>query len=115
MGIVLKRRDNAPIVKEICEGIIMRLLNQENKDKLKQYIKTCLNNMLRGKYNIKYFLTSKTLKLKSSYKDWTRIAHVVLADRINKRDPGNAPQSGDRIEYAAVCVPERKGCYKVIE
>ena len=65
--------------------------------------------MLKGKYNIKYFLTSKTLKLKSSYKDWTRIAHVVLADRIDKRDPGNAPQSGDRIEYAAVCVPEKKG------
>lgn len=109
MGIVLKRRDNAPIVKEICEGIIMRLLKQENKNKLTQYIKTCINNMLKGKYNIKYFLTSKTLKLKSSYKDWTRIAHVVLADRIDKRDPGNAPQSGDRIEYAAVCVPEKKG------
>lgn len=109
MGIVLKRRDNAPIVKEICEGIIMRLLNQVDKEKLAIYIKKCLNNMLRGKYNIKYFLTSKTLKLKSSYKDWTRIAHVVLADRIDKRDPGNAPQSGDRIEYAAVCVPERRG------
>lgn len=109
MGIVLKRRDNAPIVKEICEGIIMRLLKQENKNKLTQYIKKCINNMLEGKYNIKYFLTSKTLKLKSSYKDWTRIAHVVLADRINTRDPGNAPQSGDRIEYAAICVKEKKG------
>jgi DNA polymerase delta subunit 1 len=66
--------------------------------------------MLDNGYNIKYFITSKTLKMKSSYVDWTRIAHVVLADRIEKRDPGNAPQSGDRIEYIAVKVPNmRKG------
>ena len=60
--------------------------------------------MFTGKYDIKYFLTSKTVKLKESYKDWTRISHIVLADRISKRDPGNKPQSGDRIEYAAVCI-----------
>ena len=49
--------------------------------------------MIKGKYNIKCSFTSKTLKMKSSYADWTRIAHVVLADRIEKHDPGNAPQS----------------------
>ena len=58
--------------------------------------------MFEGKYDIKYFLTSKTLKLKESYKDWTRIAHVVLAERIAIRNPGNKPQAGDRIEYAAI-------------
>ena len=58
--------------------------------------------MFDNKYGIKYFLTSKTLKSKESYKDWTRIAHVVLAERIGIRDPGNKPQSGDRIQYAAV-------------
>ena len=30
MGIVLKRRDNAPIVKEVCGGIIDCLINQRN-------------------------------------------------------------------------------------
>jgi DNA polymerase elongation subunit (family B) len=104
MGIVLKRRDNAPIVKEVCEGIITRLLNDKDPIKAKQFTEKCLTDMVDGKYDIKYFLTSKTLKLKESYADWTRIAHVVLAERIGKRDPGNKPQSGDRIEYAAVCI-----------
>ncbi len=45
--------------------------------------------MFDGKYDIKYFLTSKTLKLKESYKDWKRISHVYLADKISQRDPGN--------------------------
>ncbi len=104
-GIVLKRRDNAPIVKEICGGIINRLIDMRDPQLAKQYTIDCMNRMFNGEYNIKYFLTSKTLKMKESYADWTKIAHVVLADRIAQRDPGNCPQSGDRIEFAAVELP----------
>ena len=63
--------------------------------------------MFANKYDINYFLTSKTLKLKESYADWTRIAHVVLAERIGIRDPGNRPQSGDRITFAAIKIPNK--------
>ena len=101
-GIVLKRRDNAPIVKEICGGIINCLINDKDPNKAERYTNECLDKMFNGKYDIKYFLTSKTLKMKESYVDWTRIAHVVLADRISVRDPGNCPQSGDRIPFAFI-------------
>jgi DNA polymerase elongation subunit (family B) len=104
-GIVLKRRDNAPIVKEICGGIINRLIDLKDPEQAKKYTIDCMNSMFNGEYNIKYFLTSKTLKMKESYADWTKIAHVVLANRIALRDPGNCPQSGDRIEFAAVQIP----------
>ena len=102
MGIVLKRRDNAPIVKEICSGIIDFLINKKNPQKAREYTIECLNNLFLGKYDIKYFLQSRSLKSKESYKDWTKIAHVFLANKISQRDIGNAPQSGDRIEYAVV-------------
>ena len=103
-GIVLKRRDNAPIVKEICGGIINYLINEKDPEKAKQFTLECLRNMFNNNYNIKYFLTSKTLKMKESYSDWTKIAHCVLAERIALRNPGNSPQSGDRIEFAAVTI-----------
>ena len=102
MGLVLKRRDNAPIVKEICGGIINRLLIDKDPIKALNFTKECLDKMFAGFYDIKYFLTSKTIKSKESYKEWTRIAHIVLAERIGIRNPGNKPQSGDRIQYAAV-------------
>lgn len=105
MGIVLKRRDNAPIVKEICGGIIDQLINFRSPQGAKDYTRKCIQNMFDGKYDIKYFLTSKTLKLKESYKDWKKIAHVYMAEKIAKRDPGNNPQSGDRIEFAVIKVP----------
>jgi DNA polymerase elongation subunit (family B) len=104
MGIVLKRRDNAPIVKEICGGIIDILINKRDPEGAKDFLRKCLDNMFEGKYDIKYFLQSRTLKLKESYKDWTKIGHVYLSEKIAQRDPGNKPQSGDRIEFAVVKV-----------
>jgi len=105
MGIVLKRRDNSPIVKEVCGGIIDILINKRDPQGAKEFLRKCLDDMFAGKYDIKYFLQSRTLKLKESYKDWTRIAHVFLAEKIAIRDPGNKPQSGDRIEFSVIKVP----------
>lgn len=102
MGIVLKRRDNAPIVKLVCGGIINRLMDDKNPQLALQFTQQCLENMMNNQYNIKYFLQSRLLKMKESYKDWTRIAHVVLSERIGKRDPGNKPQAGDRISFAVI-------------
>ena len=105
MGIVLKRRDNAAIVKEICGGIINILINDRDPQGAKDFTRKCLKDMFEGKYDIKYFLQSRNLKMKESYKDWKKIAHVYLGEKIAQRDPGNAPQSGDRIEFAVIKVP----------
>jgi DNA polymerase elongation subunit (family B) len=105
MGIVLKRRDNSAIVKEICGGIINLLINDRNPQGAKDFTRKCLKDMFEGKYDIKYFLQSRNLKMKESYKDWKKIAHVYLGEKIAQRDPGNAPQSGDRIEFAIIKVP----------
>ena len=115
MGIVLKRRDNAAIVKEICGGIIDYLINKRSPEGAKQYTRKCLENMFKGEYDIKYFLQSRTLKLKESYKDWKKIAHVYLAEKIAKRDPGNTPQSGDRIEFAVIKVPMPTNGIKLLQ
>jgi DNA polymerase elongation subunit (family B) len=115
MGIVLKRRDNSAIVKEICGGIIDYLINHKSPKKATDYTRKCLQDMFDGKYDIKYFLTSKTLKLKESYKDWKRISHVYLADKISQRDPGNTPQSGDRIEFAVIQVPMPTNGIKLLQ
>jgi len=108
-GIVLKRRDNAPIVKEVCSGIIKKLIVERSPEEALDFATDTINKMFKGEFNIKYFLTSKTLKMKESYADWTRMGHVVLSERIGLRDPGNKPQAGDRITYAAIEVEDSKG------
>ena len=115
MGIVLKRRDNAIIVKEICGGLIDILINKRDPVGAKQFVKNCIQDMFDGKYNIKYFLQSRTLKLKESYKDWTKIAHIYLADKITKRNPGTSVQSGDRIEFAIIKIPVPEKNIKILQ
>jgi hypothetical protein len=106
MGIVLKRRDNANIVKKIYGGIIDIILNKQDLEGSVKFLKEELNNLVNGKADIKDLILSKTLR--SSYKDPTKIAHKVLADRIGIRDAGNKPACNDRIAYIYIKVPNAK-------
>ena len=100
MGIVLKRRDNAPIVKDIYGGIIDILMKQQNIQQATEFLKSCLQNMVDEKYPMDKLIITKSLR--SGYKNPQSIAHKVLADRITARDPGNKPSSGDRIPFVYI-------------
>ena len=97
MGIVLKRRDNAPIVKDVYGGIIDILMNEKNIDSAVKFLKKNINDLIEGKIHINKLIVSKSLR--GNYKNPQQIAHKVLADRIGKRDAGNKPRVGDRIAY----------------
>jgi DNA polymerase elongation subunit (family B) len=69
MGIVLKRRDNPPIVKKIISGMLDIMLNIMDNDQVVQYVRTSVENLLDGKFSIKNFITSKALRDGYKYKD----------------------------------------------
>ena len=129
MGIVLKRRDNANIVKKVIGGLVNIMMNENDIDKAINYIKTSINSLLNGNYPITDFITTKTLR--STYKGlkiktdkngnagdhgtwfWDDVecgqSHVKLSQRIKLRDPGNAPVVNERIPSVAVYVEKKKG------
>jgi DNA polymerase elongation subunit (family B) len=100
MGIVLKRRDNAQIVKNVFGGAINIIMSELNVNKALSYVEQCIKDIYAGKYPMSDFIITKTLR--STYKNPDSISHKVLADRIKLRDPGNAPRSNDRIGFAYV-------------
>jgi len=106
MGIVLKRRDNAPVLKKIYGDIIDTIMTKQDLKLSEHNIKDEVEKLLNGEYPLSNFIISKTLK--SNYKNPQSIAHVVLADRIKQRDPGNAPQSNDRIPYIYIKIDDSK-------
>jgi DNA polymerase elongation subunit (family B) len=106
MGIVLKRRDNAPIVKDVYGGIIDILMKDKDIAKAIVYLQSCLKNIVDEKYGMEKLIITKSLR--STYKNPDQIAHKVLADRIAKRDPGNKPKSGDRIPYVYIVNSNKK-------
>ena len=106
MGIVLKRRDNASIVKDIYGGIIDKIVKEKSIVKAMNFTRECLQNMVDEKYPIEKLIVTKSLR--GFYKNPKQIAHNVLADRIGDREQGNRPLPGDRIEYAYIKNPDRR-------
>ena len=100
MGIVLKRRDNAPIVKDVYGGVIDILLKDRNIPKAVEFTKSFVNDIADEKFPLEKLVITKSLR--SYYKNPKQIAHKVLADRIGKRDPGNKPKTGDRIPFVYI-------------
>jgi len=97
MGIVMKRRDNAPIVKYVFGNIIEKLLVDRDYEKAIIWLEKTLKDIINGLFDRKYFIVSKSLN--DYYKNPESIAHKVLADRITQRDPGNKPLANERIQY----------------
>lgn len=119
MGILLKRRDSAPITKLVYGGIVRSILEDKSAEKAVEFVKETLRNIFRGKYRVDKFIMSKTLKGPAMnrverkieqkkhkedryYADRTRMAHCALADRMADRDKGSAPQSNDRVPFVYV-------------
>ena len=105
MGIVLNRRDNAPIVKDVYGGT-MDILMQRELEKSIDFVKTSLQNIVDEKYPMEKLIITKALR--SGYKNPAQIAHKVLADRIARRDPGNKPSIGDRFPFVYIENPNKK-------
>jgi len=100
MGIVLKRRDNAPIVKDVYGGLIDILMNAHDIPAAIIFVKKCLQEIVDEKFPLEKLIITK--KLNSFYKNPESIAHKVLAERMGKRDPGNKPSVGSRVPFVYI-------------
>ena len=106
MGIALKRRDNAPIVKDIYGGALDILMETRNIKSCQLFVKDMLIKVLQNKVPLDKFIITK--QLRDDYKNPEQIAHRVLADRMEERDAGNKPQVGDRLSFIFVSGREGK-------
>ena len=100
MGIVLKRRDNAPIVKDVFGGALDILMEERDVKKSQAFVNDMLKKILKNQIPLEKFIVTKSLR--DDYKNPDQIAHRVLADRMAERDPGTAPKVGDRLAFIYV-------------
>jgi DNA polymerase elongation subunit (family B) len=100
MGVALKRRDNAPIVKDVFGGALDILMEKRDIRPAQDFVKDMLVRVLKNELPMEKYIITK--QLRDDYKNPGQIAHRVLADRMGERDPGTAPQVGDRLPYIYV-------------
>jgi DNA polymerase elongation subunit (family B) len=104
MGIVMKRRDNAPIVKYVYGGVIENILVKQDIKAAFDFVQKASAELMDGKFPISKLTITKSLR--AEYKTPNPPAHKILAERIGQRDPGNKPSSSERIPYVYIPAPE---------
>jgi len=107
MGLVLKRRDNAPILKHCYLGVIDSIVKDKDVPKAIKFVQEEIKKMIDGKFDLNMFVISKTLA--SYYKDPESIPHVALSIRMADRDIGTKPASNERLPYIFIKIIEEKG------
>ncbi|KAG5861433.1 hypothetical protein JTB14_000469 [Gonioctena quinquepunctata] len=95
-GIETVRRDNCTLVVDVINTCLQKLLIDKDPDGAANYAKQVISDLLQNNVDISQLVITKELT-KSDYT--AKQAHVELAKKITKRDPGNAPKLGDRIPF----------------
>lgn len=93
---------------ECCEiEIVFR-----DPDGAVNYAKTVISDLLQNNVDISQLVITKELT-KNDYA--AKQAHVELAKKMTKRDPGNAPKLGDRIPYVIIAAAKSARAFEKAE
>ncbi|XP_053671601.1 DNA polymerase delta catalytic subunit [Anopheles nili] len=111
-GIETVRRDNSPLVANLMNNCLQKLLIERNPDGAIEYAKQTISDLLCNKIDISQLVITKELA-KSDYA--AKQAHVELANKMKKRDPGNAPKLGDRVPYVLIAAAKKTPAYMKAE
>lgn len=111
-GIETVRRDNSPLVSNMMSTCLQKLLIDRDPDGAVDYAKQIISDLLCNRIDISQLVITKELT-KNDYA--AKQAHVELANKMKKRDPGTAPKLGDRVPYVLICGAKNTPAYMKAE
>ena len=109
-GIETVRRDNCPLVANLINTCLQKILMDRDPNGALDYAKQTISDLLCNKVDISHLVITKELtKTEKEYQN--KQAHVELAHRMQKRDPGTAPKLGDRVPYVIIAAAKNTPAY----
>ncbi|CAI5760416.1 unnamed protein product [Candida verbasci] len=98
-GIETVRRDNCRLVQNVITKVLEFILEERDVDKAQRFVKQTIADLLQNRVDLSQLVITKAFT-KHDYS--AKQAHVELAERMRKRDPGSAPTLGDRVAYVII-------------
>lgn len=103
-GIVLNRRDNFRLIKELYTSIVdivMNMVHKDSKDKLKIYelIENTIQGIINTTIDLDKLIITKTYK---PVKKNENLPQIALVKKLTERDPAGAPRYNDKIPYVII-------------
>ncbi len=98
-------------MREVIQTSLDKILIHQNTAGAINYVKSQIADLLQNKMDISRLVITKSLNKGAEYalglggkkEDYkVKQAHVELAARMKQRDPGSAPQMGDRVPYVII-------------
>ena len=111
-GIETVRRDNSPLVANLMNMCLQKLLIDRDPNAAVDYAKSVISDLLCNRIDISQLVITKEYA-KQEYA--SKQAHVELAVRMRKRDAGNAPKLGDRVPYVITAAAKNTPAYEKAE
>ncbi|KAL0270218.1 UNVERIFIED_CONTAM: hypothetical protein PYX00_007691 [Menopon gallinae] len=111
-GLETVRRDNAPLVANVITTCLQKILIDRNPDGAVTYAKKVIADLLCNRIDVSQLVITKELT-RNDYA--AKQAHVELAQKMKKRDPGTAPKLGDRVPYVICCASKGTPAYMKAE
>jgi DNA polymerase elongation subunit (family B) len=100
-GVEVARRDNCSLVSETLHAAVKKLMVDKDREGAMQIIKECVRRIYLNQVELSGYVVTKSLTCEPS--EYTNPqAHANLVERMRARDPGSAPQVGDRVSYVIV-------------
>lgn len=109
-GIETVRRDNCPLVANLINTCLEKLLIDRDPQGATEYAKQTISDLLCNRVDISQLVITKELT-KTDKEYAAKQAHVELAHRMKKRDPGSAPNLGDRVPYVIIAASKKTAAY----
>lgn len=97
-GVVLQRRDNFELLKNVYQEVIDMYMEKGKNanEEVIDYISNIILSIQNKRIDLNLLVITKSLR--KDYKSHN-LPHVALAKKITERDPNNKPKSNDRISY----------------
>ena len=97
-GLSFVKRDYCAFVRDLCTGAMDLILNRRDVDAAKRFVLRLLDELASDRYKPSDLDLYRKLGKKSYHKD-KKVAHALLAQRINQRRPGLGPKTGEYVRF----------------
>ncbi|EGV65370.1 DNA polymerase delta catalytic subunit [Yamadazyma tenuis ATCC 10573] len=101
-GIETVRRDNCRLVQNVITKVLVLILEERDVGKAERFVKQTIADLLQNRVDLSQLVITKAYS-KQDYA--AKQAHIVLAEKMRKRDAGSAPTLGDRVAYVIINGP----------
>lgn len=113
-GIETVRRDNCPLVANLINSCLQKILIERDPMGAVEYTKQVISDLLCNRIDISQLVITKELT-KTGDEYAGKQAHSELAERMRKRDAGSAPKLGDRVPYVIIAGAKGEKAYEKAE